>query len=51
MKRVDRSPARIHVPRRVRVPNAFPGLAQTDAVIDEIVDAAGRAALRIAATL
>ncbi len=29
----------------------FPGLAHTDAVIDEIVDAAGRAALRIAATL
>ena len=28
----------------------FPGLAHTDAVIDEIVDAAGRAALRIAAT-
>jgi glutamate-1-semialdehyde 2,1-aminomutase len=27
----------------------FPGLAHTDAVIDEIVDAAGRAALRIAA--
>ena len=28
----------------------FPGLAHTDAVIDEIVEAAGRAALRIAAT-